>query len=75
MSIPNFMYATPEATVTVAQGADTTASSEWWQRVAGNKFIVYEQVPNALMQELLQSGQPDTAIALQLAAYPKRVSS
>ena len=75
MAIPKFMRSAPQASVTVAHGATVDAASEYWQSVAGNKYIVYEGVPFALMQELLQSNQPDTAIAAQLASYPKRVSS
>ena len=75
MSIPSTMKLTPQATVTVAEGEATDASSEFWQRVAGNVFIVYEGVPYGLAQNILQSGDPDTAISTQLASYPKRVAS
>ncbi len=73
MSVP-VMQATPWATVTVAEGETTGAESEFWQRVAGNVFVVYEGVPYSLAQNVLQSRDPDTAIAAQLAGYPKRVA-
>jgi ABC-type sulfate transport system substrate-binding protein len=75
MSIPATMVKTPAATITVAEGISTDASSEFWQRVAGNVFIVYENVPYALGQNILQSKDPDTAIKSQLSAYPKRVAA
>lgn len=75
MSLPTTMTPTPYATITVADGVATDSSGEFWQRVAGNKFLVYENVPNDLAQNILQNNIPDTAIALMLAAYPKRVSS
>ncbi len=74
MAIPSKMTLTPAATLTISDGASTDASSEFWQQIASDTVIVYEGVPYALMQNLLQSRQPDTAIALQLAAYPKRVT-
>lgn len=75
MSLPAVMVPTPQATVTVAEGIATDASSEFWQRVAGNVFVVYENVPYDLGQNILQSNDPDTAIRTQLAAYPKRVAA
>ena len=75
MAVPSTMKNTPFAAVTVAEGETTDAASEFWQRVAANVFIVYEGVPFALAQEILQSATPDTAIALQLSSYPKRVAS
>jgi hypothetical protein len=74
MAVPN-MTPTPQATVTVSEGYNTTAASEFWQRVAGGVYIVYGGVPQALMQNVLQSADPDTAIRLQLAGYPRRVAS
>ena len=75
MSIPTTMKLTPSATVTIAEGIATDASSEFWQRVAGSVFIVYEKVPYSLAQNIIQSSDPDTAIARQLAGYPKRVAA
>lgn len=75
MSIPSTMKATPAATITVAEGVSTDASSEFWQRVTGNVFIVYESVPFALAQNILQSNDPDTAIKSQLSGYSKRVAA
>lgn len=75
MAIPTSMTPTPSATVTVAEGIATDTSSEFWQRVTGNVFVVYENVPYALGRAILQSGDPDTAIKLQLAAYPQRIAS
>jgi hypothetical protein len=69
------MKLTPSATVTIAEGIATDASSEFWQRVAGSVFIVYENVPNSLAQNIIQSSDPDTAIAQQLAGYSKRVAA
>lgn len=74
MAIPATMTLTPQATLTVSDGASTDASSEFWQRIAADTVLVYTGVPYSLMQNLLQSRQPDTAIAIQLAAYPKRVT-
>lgn len=74
MSIPTFMKPTPQATVTVAEGGSTDASSEFWQRVAGSTFIVYENVPYHTAQNILQSNDPDTAIKNLLSSYPKRVA-
>ncbi len=74
MALPAKMTLTPAATLTISDGADTTASSEFWQQIAADTVLVYTGVPYQLMQNLLQSRQPDTAIALQLAAYPKRVT-
>jgi hypothetical protein len=73
MAVPSVMVPTPQATVTVAMGENTGAGSEFYQRVAGNVFVVYSGVPYALAQGILQTRQPDTDIALQLAAYPKRI--
>lgn len=75
MSTPSKMILTPNAAKTVAAGESTDASSEFWQIVAGSTAIVYEGVPYALAQEILTNNIPDTAIALQLAAYPKRIVS
>lgn len=74
MAAPNNMTPTPSATVTVAEGYSTDAASELWQRVAGNVFVVYTGIPLALMQNIRQSSDPDTAIKTQLAGYPKRVA-
>lgn len=75
MSIPATMVLTPQATITVSEGIATDTSSEFWQRVAGNVFVVYENVPYAVGRNILQSTDPDTAIKTQLSAYPKRVAS
>ncbi len=75
MAAPTNMRMTPQATTTVADGFSTDASSEFWQRVAGNVFKVYTNVPNALCQNLYNSRDPDTAIANQLVGYPYRVAS
>lgn len=75
MAIPSAMIPTPQATITVAEGMATDESSEFWQRVAGNVFIVYEGVPLELGRSILQSSDPDTAIRTQLSAYPKRVAA
>lgn len=74
MTVPSTMVPTPSAPVTVAMGETTDTASEFWQRVTGNVFVVYEGVPYALAQNILQNAVPDTAIALQLAAYPKRIA-
>lgn len=75
MSVPGTMKLTPSATITVAEGETTDAASEFWQRVAGNVFIVYGQVPYALAQNILASTDPDTVIKTQLSGYPKRVAA
>ena len=75
MAAPNNMTPTPSAPITVAQGYSTDAASEFWVRVAGSVFIVYEGVPLSLMQNIRQNSIPDTTIALQLAAYPRRVAA
>lgn len=75
MAIPTSMTLTPNATTTVAAGQSTDASSEFWQIVAGRTAIVYEGVPYAVAQNILQNNVPDQAIASQLAAYPKRIVS
>jgi len=72
MSLPSFLKLTPSSPTTVGIGASTDASSEFWQLVAGSTFVVYENVPYAVMQQILQQAIPDTVIASQLAAYPKR---
>src|SRR5689334_3360773 len=69
------MQPTPQAAVTVAEGIATDASSEFWQRVTQNAFIVYENVPNSLGRNILQSRDPDTSISAQLSRYPKRIVS
>lgn len=74
MAIPSKMVSTPQASVTVAEGIAIDESSEFWQCVAGNVFVVYTGVPYALGQNILQSPDPDTAIKTQLAAYPKRIA-
>lgn len=76
MAIPSntTMVATPQATVTVAEGiSKNSGTAPFVQRVTGNVFIAYDGVPYGLAQSILQSSDPDTAIATQLAAYPKRV--
>lgn len=75
MAVPSKMIPTPLAAVTVSEGVTTDAASELWQRVAGNVFVVYGGVPNSLAQNILQSGDPDTAIAIRLVGYPKRIAS
>lgn len=75
MAIPSVMIKTPQATITVAEGIATDVSSEFWQRVAGNVFVVYEGVPYALGQNILTSADPDTAIKTQLVGYPKRIAA
>lgn len=75
MALPDKMILTPQATVTVAEGEAADASSEFWQRVAGNSFIVYEGVPYDLGRNVVQSADPDTTIKVQLSAYPKRIVS
>lgn len=75
MAAPTYMPPTPNATVTVAAGEATDASSEFWRRIANAKFIVYERVPYALAQNILASPDIDTAIATQLNGYAKRVST
>lgn len=76
MAIPTTVKLTPYATITEGAGAATDASSEFWQLVGADRFIVYEGVPYSLMQQLLQhDARIDGQIALQLAGYPKRVSS
>ena len=75
MSIPSKMYSTSQASVTVAEGEATDASSEFWQRVAGNVFVVFTGVPYALAQNIIQSADPDTAIKTLLVGYPKRVAA
>ena len=69
------MKPTPSATVTIAEGETTDAASEFWQRVTGSVFVVYVGVPYSLAQNIIQSSDPDTAIARQLAGYPKRVAA
>jgi hypothetical protein len=59
MAAPTNQKLTPQATVTVSESYTTDTSSEFWQLVAGNKFIVYEGVPLDLMQNILQSNDPD----------------
>ena len=73
MAIPSKVKRTPQATNTIAEGVATDASSEFWQLVTGSVFNVYERVPYAVAQNILQSADPDTAIATHLAAYPRRV--
>jgi hypothetical protein len=75
MAIPGNMEITPEAVLTVAVGYTTDPASEFWQRIPGNLFIVYSNVPQEVSQNILQSSDPDTAIRLQLAGYSWRVSS
>ena len=75
MAVPTTMKPTPSATVTIAEGETTDAASEFWQRVTGSVFIVYGGVPYSLAQNIIQSSDPDTAIARQLAGYPKRVAA
>lgn len=75
MGTPNKMKPAPQSAVTVQAGIATDASSEFWQRVAGNVHVVYENVPHALAREILESNDPDTAIKLLLANYPRRVSA
>jgi hypothetical protein len=81
MTIPTKMILTPTATTTVAEGESTDASSEFWQRVnsptvTAGVFVVYENVPYAVAQQVLQSPDPDTAIKTQIACcYPSRVAS
>ncbi len=75
MALPTKMTLTPQATYTVAEGESTDASSEFWQRISSNRAIIYTGVPYALAQNILQSSDPDTAIATQLAGYPKRVAA
>lgn len=72
-SAPSNLVLTPSAPITVGMGETTDASSEFWQLLPSGKFIVYEQVPYALMQNLLQNSVPDTFIAQQLIGYPRRV--
>lgn len=74
MTVPTKMVPTPWATNTVSEGVGTDTASEFWQRVSGNVFIVYENVPYALGQHILQSRDPDTAIAAHLVGYQKRVA-
>lgn len=75
MAIPTTMKLTPSATITVADGVSQDSSGEFWQRVTGNVFVVYENVPTALALEIQTQPDVDTAIKLQLASYPKRVAS
>lgn len=75
MAIPSTVTLTPNATITIAEGIATDTSSEFWQLVTGSVFVVYENVPYALAQNIIASGDPDTAIASQLAAYPKRIAA
>ncbi len=79
MTAPSNMGNTVGASVTTAQGYSTDTSSEYWQRVsalsASPVFIVYENVPNHLLQGLRNHANPDQQIINQLAAYPKRVAT
>lgn len=91
MTVPAALIPTPNAVVSATGGvpfanvtsgigaANTTAQNSFWQLTAGG-FIVYDGVPNAIMQNLLAlsdrgGGVIDSAIAQQLAGYPKRVVS
>ena len=75
MALPTTMTLTPQATYTVAEGESTDASSEFWQRISSNWAIVYSNVPYSVAQNILQSSDPDTAIAMRLIGYPKRVAA
>ena len=75
MTVPSTMQATPQATITIAEGETTDKASEFWVRVTGNVFKVYGQVPYALAQDILQSSDPDTAIRTRLVGYPIRVAA
>jgi len=74
MALPAIMTPTPQSTITVSDGYAADASSEFWQRVTGNVFFVYEGVPASLAANILASPDVDTAIKLQLAGYPRRIN-
>jgi hypothetical protein len=73
MAAPTRQELSPYAKYTLATARGV---GEFWQLVGADTFIVYEGVPHELAVNIQQApnGQLDTAIALQLAAYPKRVS-
>lgn len=75
MAVPSNMTQEPQARITVADGYTTDPASEFWQRVAGNVFIVYGGVPQDVCQNIIQSNDPDTEIRLRLASYPRRVAA
>lgn len=77
MTLPASAKLTPNATYTLSEGYSATASTEFWQQLkaGSNLFVVYEGVPNDLAQNIMQSADPDTAIKLQLAAYPRRIAT
>jgi hypothetical protein len=76
MTIPTSLTLTPNATTTEGVGVGLGDASEFWQLTAGG-FVVYENVPNDLMRNIASirrgSGAIDSAILLQLAAYPRRI--
>ena len=73
MAIPSKVTLTPQASVTIAEGVSTDASSEFWQLVTGSVFKVFEGVPYSLAQNILQSSDPDTVIKTQLSGYPQKI--
>lgn len=75
MAVPTSLKLTPQAAVTIGEGETTTAGSEFFQMVNTSTFIVYEGVPYALAQQIMQSNDPDTQIRTRLAGYPKRVQA
>jgi hypothetical protein len=75
MAVPTRMKLTPQATITIAEGHTTDTASEFWQRISTTLFKVYENVPNDLCRNIQQDNDPDTAIRVQLAGYPWRVST
>ena len=77
MASPTKFKPFPQATTTKALGVAEDASSELWQRLptaAGSLNVIRSNVPWDVMQNILQSNDPDTAILL-LRGYPVRVSS
>jgi hypothetical protein len=78
MAQPTAFRQTPRASTTSAVGYALDASQEVWQKLTGTSlFVVYEGVPVDLAKNLLESRdvEIDAVIRLQLAAYPKRISS
>lgn len=76
MTIAISLTLTPNATLTEGVGVGLGTASEFWQLTAGG-FIVYENVPYSLMQNIAQitrgGGAIDSEILLQLASHSKRV--
>ncbi len=73
MAFPDEMILTPQAPITREMGESIDPSSEFWQKLPTGYFIVYEEVPNYLAQNIFQNLLPDTDIKLQLSAYRQRV--